>query len=95
MVALIVAKEAIKKVFDSNKTFLKNIRKLDEGYYFHILKVTAACALSGAAAGGGGGAVVGGPLGATVGAVVGVTAGAVGGFYAAGYHAVKIQEKDK
>jgi DNA-directed RNA polymerase subunit L len=109
MAALISAKEAIKKVFDSNKTLMDKIRKLDEGprmdktrkldkgpgYYFVILKATAVGALSGAAAGGGGGAMAGGPLGATLGAVVGVSVGAVGGFYAAGYHAVKTQEKDK
>ena len=94
MAALTAAEEAIKKIFNSNKIFMEKIRKLDEGYYPGILKATAACAVTGAATGGGGGALVGGPLGATIGAVVGVTAGAVGGFYAAAYRAVMMQEKD-
>ena len=95
MAALTAAEETIKKVFNSNKTFMENIRKLDEGYFTGILTTTAACAVAGAATGGGGGAVVGGPVGAALGAVVGVTAGAVGGFLAAGYRAVKTQEKGK
>ncbi|MCG8626879.1 MAG: hypothetical protein MJE68_33365 [Proteobacteria bacterium] len=93
MEALTAAEEAIKNVFDSNKIFMENIRKLDEGYYPGILKAIAGLAVTGAAAGGGGGALVGGPVGAAVGAVVGVTAGAVGGFLAAGYRAVMKQEK--
>ena len=93
MAALTAAEEAIKKAFNSNKIFMEKIRKLDEGYYPGILKATAGLAVTGAAAGGGGGAIVGGPVGAAVGAVVGVTAFAVGGFLAAGYHAVMKQEK--
>ena len=95
MIALNAAEYTIKNVCESNKEFMKKIRDLHESYYPGILKVTAACAVSGAAVGGGGGAAVGGPAGAALGAVIGVGTGAVGGFLAGAYYALKKHQQDQ
>ena len=78
----------------ANKHFMTKIRELDEKYYPGILKITALCALLGAALGGGGGARVG-AYGAAIGAILGVVIGGAGGFFTAGYHAVKKYQRDQ
>ena len=92
--ALDAIEDTIVSLCEANKALMEQIRNLDEEYYPGILQTGIAGAILGAAGGALVGSFGGGPFGAAVGAVVGLVAGGVGGFYAAGYYAVKKQNKN-